>query len=707
MLELAREKKEYVRKDISKADAINYFKEKGDEYKLELLEDLEDGSITFYTQGNFTDLCKGPHIPNTSFIKAAKILNIAGAYWRGDEKRKQLTRLYGITFPKQKELKEYLEILEEAKKRDHRKIGQEMELFTFSQKVGKGLPLWMPKGAVLRERLENFMRKAQVKAGYDQVVSPHIGGKELYITSGHYEKYGKDSFQPIHTPAEDEEFLLKPMNCPHHCEMYKAKPRSYKDLPVRYAEFGTVYRYEQSGELHGLTRVRGFTQDDAHIFCRTDQVKAEFANVIDLVLYVFKALGFAEFTAQVSVRDPNDLSKYIGDEASWEKAEREIEEVAREKGLNYVVETGEAAFYGPKLDFMVKDALGRKWQLGTIQVDYTLPERFELEYVGSDNQKHRPVMIHRAPFGSMERFVAILIENTAGNFPLWLAPDQIAILPISEKYHAYAKEVFEDLQESDIRGFIDERDEKIGKKIRDAEVSKVNGKITADPVRLVGENVKVDVYSLSSALKVAEDQGLDLVEISPKADPPVCKIIDYSKFKYEQKKKQKEIKAKAQKTVVKEIRFGPNTDDHDFNFKLNHAKKFLQEGAKVKAYVHFVGRTIVFKERGEILLLKFAQALEEEAKVDELPRKNVWTVSKNAIEKGWTYAYRDRKAKKREFRALWIQRINAGAREHDLSYSKFMGLLKENNIDINRKVLADLAMNNPEAFKAIVDKVKK
>ncbi len=473
MLELAREKNSYQRKEISKNDAIAHFKEKGDEYKLELLEDLKDGEITFYTQGNFTDLCRGPHIPNTGFIKAAKILNIAGAYWRGDEKRKQLTRLYGITFPKQKELKEYLELLEEAKKRDHRKIGQELDLFTFSQKVGKGLPLWLPKGAVLRERLENFMRKAQVKAGYDQVVSPHIGSKELYVTSGHYEKYGQDSFQPIHTPAEDEEFLLKPMNCPHHCEMYKSKPRSYKDLPVRYAEFGTVYRYEQSGELHGLTRVRGFTQDDAHIFCRPDQVKEEFAKVIDLVLYAFKALGFSEFTAQVSLRDPNNPEKYIGEDAAWVQAEREIQEVADEKGLKTVVELGEAAFYGPKLDFMVKDAIGRKWQLGTIQVDYTLPERFQLEYVGSDNQKHRPVMIHRAPFGSMERFVAILIENTAGNFPLWLAPEQISVLPISEKFHDYAKSIFADLQESDIRGSIDERDEKIGKKIRDAEVSKV------------------------------------------------------------------------------------------------------------------------------------------------------------------------------------------------------------------------------------------
>lgn len=473
MLELAKQKNTYERTEVSKADAIKYFKEKGDEYKLELIDELEDGTITFYQQGNFTDLCRGPHIPNTGTIKAAKILNIAGAFWRGDEKRKQLTRLYGITFPKQKELKEHLEMLEEAKKRDHRKLGKELDLFTFSERVGKGLPLWLPKGAVLRERLENFMRKAQIRAGYDQVVSPHIGSKDLYVTSGHYAKYGEDSFQPIHTPNEDEEFLLKPMNCPHHCEIYKAKPRSYKELPLRYAEFGTVYRYEQSGELHGLTRVRGFTQDDAHIFCRPDQVKEEFAKVIDLVMYVLKALDFGEFTAQVSLRDPENPSKYIGKDEDWDRAEREIQEVADEKGLNTVVEYGEAAFYGPKLDFMVKDALGRSWQMGTIQVDYNLPQRFELEYTGTDNQKHRPVMIHRAPFGSMERFIGILIENTAGNFPLWLAPEQFAILPISEKYHDYAQEVFRGLQEHDIRGSIDERDEKIGKKIRDAELKKI------------------------------------------------------------------------------------------------------------------------------------------------------------------------------------------------------------------------------------------
>lgn len=473
MLELARNKSEFTRKDVSKADALKYFEEKGDEYKIELIQDLEDGKITFYEQGNFVDLCRGPHVPHTGVIKAIKLMNVAGAYWRGDEKRKQLTRIYGVSFPKQKELKEHLERLEEAKKRDHRKLGRELELFTFSEKVGMGLPLWLPKGTILRERLENFMRKAQVKAGYDPVVTPHIGSKELYVTSGHYEKYGEDSFQPIKTPNENEEFLLKPMNCPHHCEIYKHKPRSYKDLPVRYAEFGTVYRYEQSGELHGLTRVRGFTQDDAHIFCRPDQVKEEFVKVIDLVLYVFKALGFKEYTAQVSLRDPGNKTKYIGEDALWEKAEREIQEAADEKGLETVTELGEAAFYGPKLDFMVKDALGRKWQLGTIQVDYNLPQRFQLEYTGADNQKHRPVMIHRAPFGSMERFVAVLIEHCGGNFPLWLAPDQIAILPISEKYHEYAQEVFTNLSEKDIRGFIDDRDEKIGRKIRDAEVKKV------------------------------------------------------------------------------------------------------------------------------------------------------------------------------------------------------------------------------------------
>jgi threonyl-tRNA synthetase len=473
MLELARLKLDYVRKEISKKDAVQYFTLKKDEYKLELLEGLSDGDITFYSQGNFTDLCKGPHIPSTSFIKAVKVLSVAGAYWRGDEKRKQMTRIYAITFPKAKELEEYLTLLEESKKRDHRKLGKELELFAFSEKVGLGLPLWLPKGTVLRERLENFLRRAQVRAGYSPVITPHIASKELYVTSGHYAKYGKDSFQPIHTPDENEEFFLKPMNCPHHCEIYKTKPRSYKDLPLRLAEFGTVYRYEQSGELHGLTRVRGFTQDDAHIFCRPDQVEDEFMKVIDLVLYVFKALGFDQYSAQISLRDKVNREKYIGNDEDWNRAEESIIKSAKEKGLPTTIEYGEAAFYGPKLDFMVKDALGRKWQLGTIQVDYQLPQRFELEYTGSDNQKHRPVMIHRAPFGSIERFVAILIENTAGNFPLWLSPDQLAVLPISEKYEDYANEIYLRLQEKDLRGYVDHRDEKIGRKIRDAEVNKV------------------------------------------------------------------------------------------------------------------------------------------------------------------------------------------------------------------------------------------
>tara|TARA_B110000046_G_scaffold35749_1_gene39020 strand:- start:37617 stop:39548 length:1932 start_codon:yes stop_codon:yes gene_type:complete len=473
MTELARQKNQYSRKEISKSDAVAHYQVKGDEYKLDLLEGLEDGKITFYTQGNFTDLCRGPHIPNTSFIKAVKLLSLAGAYWRGDEKNKQLTRIYGITFPKAKELTEYLELLEEAKKRDHRKLGKELELFTFSQKVGQGLPLWLPKGAQLRERLENFMKKAQLEAGYLPVITPHIGSKELYVTSGHYQKYGADSFQPIHTPNENEEFLLKPMNCPHHCEIYKSKPRSYKDLPVRFAEFGTVYRYEQSGELHGLTRVRGFTQDDAHLFCRPEQVEEEFKKVIDLVLYVFKALKFEEFTAQISLRDKQDKDKYIGSDENWEKAEQAIINAVKGKSLTTVVKYGEAAFYGPKLDFMVKDALGRKWQLGTIQVDYNLPERFELEYIGSDDQRHRPVMIHRAPFGSLERFVAVLIEHCGGNFPLWLTPDQVAILPLSEKYNENCKEVLNLLNKYDIRGFVDDRNEKVGKKIRDAEIAKV------------------------------------------------------------------------------------------------------------------------------------------------------------------------------------------------------------------------------------------
>ena len=473
MRELAKQKNAFVRKEVSKADALAYFTDKQDPYKLELIQDLPDGSITFYTQGNFTDLCRGPHIPDTGFIKAIKLLSIAGAYWRGDEKNKQLTRIYGITFPKQAELTDYLEKLEEAKRRDHRKVGKELELFTFSQKVGQGLPLWLPKGAALRERLENFLKKAQRKAGYEQVITPHIGNKELYVTSGHYEKYGADSFQAIKTPDPNEEFLLKPMNCPHHCEIYKSKPRSYKDLPARFAEFGTVYRYEQSGELHGLTRVRGFTQDDAHIFCTQEQVKEEFKKVIDLVLYIFKTLDFKNFKAQVSLRDPNNPTKYIGSDENWEKAENAIIEAAAEKGLPTVVEYGEAAFYGPKLDFMVQDALEREWQLGTIQVDYNLPERFELEYTGADNQKHRPVMIHRAPFGSMERFVAVLLEHCAGDFPLWLTTDQVAILPISEKYNEYAANVLELLNNSDIRGFVDDRNEKIGKKIREAEMKKI------------------------------------------------------------------------------------------------------------------------------------------------------------------------------------------------------------------------------------------
>jgi len=473
MVELAKKRSQYVRREVPKAEAIAYFEEKGDPYKLDLLQNLEDGQITFYTQGDFTDLCRGPHLPDTSSIKAVKLMNVAGAYWRGDEKNKQLTRIYGITFPKAKELSEYLERLEEAKRRDHRKLGKELELFAFSEKVGAGLPLWLPKGTALRERLEQFLRRAQVKAGYLPVVTPNIGSKELYVTSGHYEKYGADSFQPIKTPNPGEEFMLKPMNCPHHCEIYKTKPRSYRDLPLRLAEFGTVYRYEQSGELHGLTRVRGFTQDDAHIFCRPDQVKEEFLKVIDIVLYVLKALDFPDFTAQISLRDPENKAKYIGSDENWARAEAAIQEAAAEKGLNTVTELGEAAFYGPKLDFMVRDALGRKWQLGTIQVDYNLPERFELEYVASDNSRQRPVMIHRAPFGSLERFVAVLIEHCAGNFPLWLSPEQFAILPISEKYQDYAQQVFDRLQEAELRGSIDNRDEKIGRKIRDAEIAKV------------------------------------------------------------------------------------------------------------------------------------------------------------------------------------------------------------------------------------------
>jgi len=473
IIELSRQKQQIVRQEISKVDALEMFTEKNDELKLELISELEDGTITLYNQGNFTDLCRGPHLPNTGYIKAVKLTSIAGAYWRGDEKNKMLTRVYGITFPKQKMLQEYLEMLEEAKKRDHRKIGKEMELFTFSESVGQGLPLWLPKGAQLRMQLEDFLKRVQKKYGYDQVITPHIGDVRLYKKSGHYDKYGKDSFQPITTPAEGEEYLLKPMNCPHHCEIYKDKPKSYKDLPMRMAEFGTVYRYEQSGELHGLTRVRGFTQDDAHIFCRPDQLKDEFKKVIDIIFIIFKALEFEDYTAQISLRDPDNHEKYIGSTENWDKAEKAIIEACEEKGLNTVTETGEAAFYGPKLDFMIKDALGRSWQLGTIQVDYNLPERFELEYIGADDNRHRPVMIHRAPFGSMERFVAVLIEHTAGKFPLWLSPEQAVVLPISEKFNEYAEKVSGFLNISDIRTVVDDRNEKIGRKIRDNELKRI------------------------------------------------------------------------------------------------------------------------------------------------------------------------------------------------------------------------------------------
>ena len=473
MLEIARGKHEFQLRSVTKAEALEFYKNENNPFKVELIENLTDGDITFCDHSNFTDLCRGGHIPNTGIIKAVKLLNIAGAYWRGDEKNPQLTRVYGVSFPKQKELKEYLELLEEAKRRDHRKLGKELSLFTFSQKVGQGLPLWLPKGAALRERLENFLKKAQKKAGYEMVVTPHIGQKELYVTSGHYAKYGEDSFQPISTPAEGEEFLLKPMNCPHHCEIYNNSPWSYRDLPKRYAEFGTVYRYEQSGELHGLSRVRGFTQDDAHIFCTPDQLDEEFKKVIDLTMYVFSSLGFENFTTQVSLRDPENPDKYIGKEENWEKAENSILSAVKDKGLNYIVETGEAAFYGPKLDFMVKDALGRSWQLGTIQVDYNLPERFDLTYKGSDNELHRPVMIHRAPFGSMERFVAILLEHTAGNFPLWLMPEQAIILSLSEKYENYSKKVLNLLENHEIRALTDHRSETMGKKIREAEVNKI------------------------------------------------------------------------------------------------------------------------------------------------------------------------------------------------------------------------------------------
>ena len=500
MKELAKAKNQYIRKEISKKDALSYFKTKEDPYKLELLEGLEDGSITFYTQGGFTDLCRGPHIPHTGFIKAVKLTAVAGAYWRGDEKNKQLTRIYGITFPKNAELNQHMEMLEEAKKRDHRKLGKELGLFTFSQKVGQGLPLWLPNGTALRERLEGFLKRAQKKAGYEQVITPHIGNKDLYVCSGHYEKYGEDSFQPIRTPDPNEEFYLKPMNCPHHCEIFKSSPKSYKDLPTRYAEFGTVYRYEQSGELHGLTRVRGFTQDDAHIFCTQEQVKQEFKNVIDIVLYVLKTLEFTNFKAQISLRDPENKTKYIGSDENWAKAEQAIMEAAAEKDLNTVIEYGEAAFYGPKLDFMVKDAIGREWQLGTIQVDYNLPERFELEYVGSDNLKHRPVMIHRAPFGSMERFVAVLIEHCGGDFPLWLTTNQFVILPISEKFNEYAQKVSDLLNNYDIRGLIDDRNEKIGKKIRDAELAK-------RPFMLVIGEKEFDANTVAVRQRGQGDQG--------------------------------------------------------------------------------------------------------------------------------------------------------------------------------------------------------
>ncbi|MEY3248904.1 MAG: hypothetical protein RL742_947, partial [Bacteroidota bacterium] len=500
MLELARNKSEYKRREVSKAEAVQYFTGKGDEYKLELIEGLEDGKITFYEQGGFVDLCKGPHIPSTEPIKAVKILNLAGAYWRGDEKRKQLTRVYAITFPKQKELDEYLILLEEAKKRDHRKIGQELELFMFSEKVGQGLPLWLPKGTALRSRLEDFLKKEQIKRGYMPVITPHIGSKNLYVTSGHWEKYGADSFQPILTPAKDEIFLLKPMNCPHHCEIYGHRPRSYRELPIRIAEFGTVYRYEQSGELHGLTRVRGFTQDDAHIFCTEDQLKNEFLGVLDLTRHVLAKMGFDKFTAQISLRDPENKTKYVGTEENWRKAEQAIIDAAAEVGLPTVTELGEAAFYGPKLDFMVKDALGRSWQLGTIQVDYNLPERFNLTYVGADNQEHRPVMIHRAPFGSMERFTAVLIEHCAGKFPLWLTPEQFAVLPVSDKYIDYAFEVKQQLEAEDLRGIVDDRNETIGRKIRDNELKRI-------PYLLIVGEKEVEAGAVAVRKQGEGDQG--------------------------------------------------------------------------------------------------------------------------------------------------------------------------------------------------------
>lgn len=510
-LDIAREKHDFIMREVSKSDALNFYKEKENIYKVELIENLNDGEITFCDHSSFTDLCRGGHIPNTGIIKAIKILNVAGAYWRGDENNKQLTRVYGISFPKQKELTEYLSMLEEAKKRDHRKLGKELGLFAFSQKVGQGLPLWLPKGAALRERLESFLKKAQKKAGYEMVVTPHIGQKELYVTSGHYAKYGEDSFQPINTPKDDEEFLLKPMNCPHHCEIYKSGPWSYKDLPIRYAEFGTVYRYEQSGELHGLTRVRGFTQDDAHIFCTNDQLNEEFKKVIDLTLYVLGSLGFENYRAQVSVRDLEKPEKYIGDVRNWEKAEQAIIDAAKEKGLDYVVESGEAAFYGPKLDFMIKDALGRNWQLGTIQVDYNLPERFDLTYKGSDNELHRPVMIHRAPFGSMERFVALLLEHTGGNFPLWLIPNQAILLPVSEKHEKYAKKVLNSLENNEIRALIDNRNETVGKKIREAELKKIPFMLIVGENEENSQTVSVRRHGGEDLGSITIDQFLDLV----------------------------------------------------------------------------------------------------------------------------------------------------------------------------------------------------
>jgi threonyl-tRNA synthetase len=520
MIELAEQKKKYIRKEISKAEALNYFTKKGDEYKLELINELVDEKISLYTHGNFTDLCRGPHLPGTEPIKAIKLLSIAGAYWRGDVTRKQLTRIYGITFPKKKMLDDYLVMLEEAKKRDHRRIGKELELFTFSPIVGPGLPLWLPKGTALRDRLENFLRKVQADYGYLPVITPHIGQKELYIASGHYGKYGKDSFQPIQTPEENEEFMLKPMNCPFHCEIYKNKPHSYRDLPIRYAEFGTVYRYEQSGELHGLTRVRGFTQDDAHIFCRPDQLKEEFIKVIDIVFLIFRTLDFKDFITQVSLRDWENDEKYMGSKENWKKAENDILEACDEKGLDYIIEHGEAAFYGPKLDFNVKDALGRKWQLGTIQVDYNLPERFDLEYIGADDKKHRPVMIHRAPFGSMERFVAVLIEHTMGKFPLWLTPDQVVILPISEKYYDYAKKVLNFLNNYDIRTLIDNRNEKIGKKIRDNELKKIPYLLIVGEKEVKNETVSVRKHG--------------------KGDQGTMKLTDFANFVKEEVRKQTE-----------------------------------------------------------------------------------------------------------------------------------------------------------------------